>query len=61
MEKILHLCCFGYLYGITGPEQMQHPQREDIFCKPPVAQRANSQQTPLMQKESLHLLVKITM
>ena len=29
---------------------MQYLRGEDIFCKPPVAQRTNPQQTPLMQK-----------
>lgn len=59
MEKVLHLYRFGYLYGITGPGQMQYLRGEDVFCKPPVAQRVNPQQTPLMQKEPWHSLVKI--
>ena len=29
---------------------MQYLRGEDVFCKPPVAQRTNPQQTPLMQK-----------
>ena len=29
---------------------MQYLLGEDVFCKPPVAQRTNPQQTPLMQK-----------
>lgn len=50
MEKFLRLCYFSHLYGITGPGQMQYLLGEDVFCKPPVAQRTNPQQTPLMQK-----------
>lgn len=32
---------------------MQYLQGEDVFCKPPVAQRTNPQQTHLMQKGRL--------